>query len=129
MKGSTRWLPRALVVFTVLICLGVGGYAGQVWVVRMSASDAVERGRKIGRFEDLQSICGIWRKTPWYGFWFWDGEHGWWPRRSHYEILKMLTGLDLGNDPAAWEAWIKAHPNLVWDEKRKQLVDAPPTPE
>lgn len=49
----------------------------------------------------------------------------WTPRRVSYEILKLLSKQDLPNDPDAWEAWLKAHPNLVWDDKLKRLVDAP----
>ena len=38
--------------------------------------------------------------------------------------MAILTGQNLGNDPSAWEAWFKAHPNLVWDPKQKRLVEA-----
>lgn len=37
-----------------------------------------------------------------------------------------MTRLDLGNAPDAWEAWFRAHPNLVWDEKQKRLVNEKP---
>jgi hypothetical protein len=35
----------------------------------------------------------------------------------------QITGQDLGNNPDAWDAWFKAHPNLVWDEQQKRLVE------
>ena len=50
---------------------------------------------------------------------------GWVPRRSYPALLRKVTGADLPNDPAAWEAWFQAHPRLVWDPKQRRLVDKP----
>ena len=137
-------MPRALVAGTVLVCLGVGGYAGQVWWARRLA-DEIARSADLDRHhpwmeEGLPDIAGPrfapdkarlilaeWRNCPWHGWWF-CLEHFWIPRRYSYERLKVLAGQDLGNDPDAWEAWFKAHPDLVWDGKRKRLVDRPSPP-
>ncbi len=35
----------------------------------------------------------------------------------------LLTGKDLGNDPALWEEWFKSHPNLIWDAQQRRLVE------
>ncbi len=72
-----------------------------------------------------------WRRAPWWGEWVSDpavnifsGERRrvWLPRRFYYERLKALSGEDVGADPSAWENWIIAHPNLVWDEKQGRLM-------
>ena len=42
------------------------------------------------------------------------------------EALIMRAGFDLGDDPDTWETWFQTHPNLVWDEKRKRLVETNP---
>ena len=141
-----RWLPRALVVGTVLVCLGVGGYLGQVWWAKRLVR------RSLGDFEDT---CGFawslsgkyyttmgpkgfllsrpfkiacnetWPQCPWYGVW--DTTDGLWrPRRVYYEFAKSVTGLDLGDDPVAWQTWLDSHSWLMWDEKRKRLVEPSP---
>ena len=71
-----------------------------------------------------------WRSMPWQG---WieardPNRKEWHPKRFYYEFFVLLTGQHLGNDPDAWEAWFKAHPNLIWDEKQKRLVDRPSAP-
>ncbi len=62
---------------------------------------------------------------PWYGEITTYAPY-WIPRRMLYEFCKLMTLQDLGNDPNAWEAWFKAHPDLVWDEKLECLVEAAP---
>ncbi len=37
--------------------------------------------------------------------------------------MKLISGVDVGNDPGAWEAWFKAHPHLVWDEQKGRLAE------
>ncbi|GEM_PF-5680581 len=44
-------------------------------------------------------------------------------RRMRYELAKTCTGLDLGNNPDAWEAWFRVHPDLIWDAGQKRLLD------
>ena len=78
--------------------------------------------------DGAQRYLDEWKKAPWYGHWgvyLWSlsVRGSWRPRRVYYEYLKYRSGLDLGNDPSAWEAWFKAHPNLVWDPKLKRLVE------
>lgn len=89
-----------------------------------------------------------WREVPWYGrrrsaiyVWFKNGSSSswgeglsndqacWHPKRSYYEILLRQTGLGLPNDPDAWEAWFRAHPDAVWDEASRRLVEAKPRAE
>ena len=152
-KPASRWFVRALVVLTVLLCLGTAGYMGQVWWAKRVAEDNCllksfflygkflgrcpppfwERGDKAPSY-----YFEWWRSDPWYGSWETTSttkngvpviQRHWIPRRTHYEVLKNETGLDFGNDPDAWEAWFKAHPNLVWDDKRKRLVEGPPIPD
>ena len=132
---------RLVVVLTLLVCLGTGGYAGQAWWANRLAlrawSDAAEFDGSFCRLTELDNRLeevDNWRHEPWYGWVQWgiadmenplEKVYRWWPRRSHYELLKSLTCHDFGNDPDAWEAWFRAHPKLVWDERRKCLVEPP----
>ena len=146
MKG--RWLPRALVVFTALLCLGVGGYAGQAWwakrLAREWAIPAYDPSELLLHFpwygsvreqrkprtpdvdpDDIQygsalSLLWNWKECPIQGHWFGGA---WRPRRFYYEQLKRLTGEGPPNDPEACEAWFREHPHLYWDTKRQQLVE------
>ena len=132
-----RWMPRALVALTILLCLGVGGYAGQVWWARrvVSGKNLYEMDSVLDDV-DLRSLApdsgylkGIyegWIECPWSGRRNRDGV--WIPKRAFYEGMSQLTGQILPNDPSAWEAWFKAHPNLVWDDKQKRLVEGPVAP-
>ena len=136
---AMRWIPRALVVLTALICLGVGGYAGQGWWARKIANDHAPffycegaGGRGVNAHAHHSGIhldlLRSWRGCPWYGErgWFSDSNGKVWiPRRYYRESLIVLTLQDLGNDPTAWETWFNAHPNLVWDEDQERLVDRP----
>ena len=121
---KSRWLPRSLVILTAIFCLGVGGYAGQAWLSRMEAK--VDRNfRTFGGYPDRKEALDAlrsWRATPWYGEWIGESPF-WYPRGHHVEYLRLVIGGDLGNDPDAWEAWFRAHPNLLWDEKRERLVE------
>ena len=143
MAGTTpnRWAVRSLVVLTALLCLGTAGYAGQAWWARRQAHDlvdgyegpgwlciALEMTAPGGRRDAYSAVwfgnrIAEWRSKPWYGTW--RQFFGWCPRRTFYEALRLLTAQDFGNDPDAWEAWFKAHPDLVWDDKLKRLVDKP----
>ena len=81
----------------------------------------------------LLSMMTDWETCPWYGRQVFNdvSDERWktwlamprWPRSAYYELAKLLTGQDLPNDPDAWKAWFKAHPNLVWDNKQKRLVE------
>ena len=135
-----RWLVRSLVVLTALLCLGTVGYAGQVWWARKIARAVIEdpsNGWPSAHSVPPENCLQEWREIPWYGMTHpFTSSNGfcpaWIPSRTGREILVLLTGVDLGSDPDAWEAWFKDHPNLVWDEKLKRLVEPPaggvPTP-
>lgn len=134
-------MPRALVVLTVLVVLGAGGYAGQVWWARSVAQwdwDSTcamifpdghdEPQINPGGYLTADTFVGgailMWKDVPWYGqieacspnmkFWV--------PRRRIYELLRLATGEQYQNDPESWESWLKAHPDLVWVEKVKRAV-------
>jgi hypothetical protein len=127
-------LVRSIVVLTVLLCLGVAGYAGQTWWARRCGAELgywddsqEERGfggpivfAPHGPSWTVQEFLGHWQDCPWYG---WRDRYGYYPRRTYYEFLIRITTQRLPNDPDAWEAWFKAHPHLVWDEKQMRLVD------
>ena len=139
-----RLMPRVLVVLTILVVLGVGGYAGQVWWARRIASDyMVSRGpfvvsRNVIHGELLQARFEDWKHpNPWRGWGPYTechfGDEGvmvsvptFLRGRVWNEYFKLMTGVDLGDDPSAWETWFKAHPNLVWDPKQKRLVESKP---
>ena len=131
-----RGFPRALVILTALLCLGVGGYAGQVEWARHVARDELRRFEHPTRHAiqgadlSLARILKGWMETPWYGhrsrppsqgtlgdlspmflFVRYD-DSAWIPRRAYRELAVLVAGEDLGNDPAKWESWLKAHPNL-----------------
>ncbi len=149
MAGTTpnRWVVRSLVVLTALLCLGVVGYFGQVWWASHLASkrypifhfEIVTAGITTGGetvlglgFSDpkpdaiLASHLRMWRRTPWYGSYEPLGTGICWIPPGYYlDMLKRVTGQDLPNNPDVWEAWFNTHPNLVWDEKLKRLVDKP----
>ena len=145
-----RWLVRTGVVLTALLCLGTAGYIGQVWWARKVAATWLPGGQdplivyyQTGpmvqqaslAWETPQSrrVClEWWRLTPWYGK-YGDIIKGplkprWFPRRTYRDYLALMVGWDLGDDPAAWEAWFRAHLNLVWDKQRKHLVELSPEP-
>ena len=118
--------PRAsltpLLLF-LLALLALGGYAGQAWWakrVAWMAQQALEASSARAP-RDYRFVVATWRQAPWYGEW--DPRYGWIPRRARYEFARLVTGRDLGDDPDAWEAWFREHPNLVWDAKGKRLVD------
>ena len=144
---KSRWIPHILIVSTALICLGIGGYAGQVWWAKRLASELSAPWQNGG---DISHHCGdgtyfrTWRTCPQWGMWTtWfyyqsespaDGDFSsdargmaydycWVPRRTYYELLLNTVDADLGNDPDIWEVWFKRHPNLIWDEKRRQLTE------
>ena len=137
------WLVRSLVVLTALLCLGMAGYAGQVWWAKRVAPRIAEdyfsgEGRWGADEADFlsywdehqaQQLLKDWRQTPWYGnrvtlelrYCYIDYPVVWVTPRGYEEVAKAATGQDLGNDPDAWQAWFRAHPNLVWDDKQKRL--------
>ena len=144
---SPRWLVRALVLLTALLCLGVAGYGGQVWWAKRVAVRIaqeyfgpvnVDMDRSINFLsywdrEQAKKLIKDWRQTPWYGKQFTLGLHYcfakypvvWVTPRVYAEVARVSTNQVLPNDPSAWEAWFKAHPNLIWDEKLNRLVDRP----
>jgi len=127
------WLVRFRIVLAALLCLGVAAYAGQMWQAKRVASiRAALWGMQIpltryrSDAEKFGELLREWRRSSWHGKWFrGSGKLRWIPRRTHYEEMKLITGQDLGNDPAAWESWFKTHPNLVWDERQKRLAEGP----
>ncbi len=124
------WMIRTSVVLTALLCLGTAGYAGQVWRARKMADRIATVTALSQSFDTPIQINGIeivnaWRDTPWYSN-SWNGTMGWCPRRTYFEYLRLLTGLNLPNNPDIWEAYFKAHPNLVWDDRLHRLVDPQP---
>ena len=134
MRRRTRVI---LLVALGLEVLGYGGWLGQVWWAKRLVS-AMLGGSPTNYIINLCTSHGKgdasndvelmyasqWKEAPWYGHLL--NGNCWWPRRFYYEFFCRLTGLDLGNNPSAWEAWFKAHPNLVWDEKLKRLVEPKP---
>ena len=156
-----RCLPRTIVALTVLVCLGAGGYAGQVWWAKRGASKVVafltsikptETEKLLANTDWALTIQKEWDAIPWYGRLDTNGinlrkitdknvsgnqtyatgigpdQGRWYPRRLCLEVLNALTGESLPCDSDACKSWFKAHPNLVWDEKKHRLVDAPPSP-
>ena len=143
-----RLWPRLALILTAFLCLGTAGYAGRAWWAKENARDCYRSNRSIAHPIPMDLVVS-WKLAPWVGdmgdpgaLSFAGGDFGpsfpthacglwsirhpfrkyWFPRRTYYELLKIVTGLDLGNNPATWEAWFKTHPNLVWDVKRKRLV-------
>ncbi len=136
------FLRRRLAVFvTGLLLLCVGVYFGQVWWARHLAKEVASRPWIVRGFsKHVSGEIWRWRETPWYGelnlspgmllalhkrrtsLWTL-----WYPRRCQGEFFALMTGQDLPCDPDAWEAWFKAHPNLVWDPKQERMVEPGPT--
>ena len=130
--------PRTRRILIAVLCLEVlayGGWLGQVWWARRLVDETLEGPFNNFRFLFFEShikggasndtelmFVQYWKETPCFGSW---GGSRWLPRRFYFEFFRRVTCLDLPNEPSAWEAWFKAHPNLVWDEKRKRLVDFP----
>ncbi len=129
-----RLLVRGGVLLTALLCLGTAGYAGQVWWARRVAHTGFMMELNPWRAPQLPpGVCWqevwlvhvlhSWREAPWYG----QGCKGVWiPRRAYYELLRDDCGIDPGNTPSAWDAWLDAHPDRVWDENRKRLMERKP---
>jgi len=122
-----------------VLVLGVAGYAGQVWWARrIKCQLPYHRQLLAWNITDAESVVqwtlAGWRRSPWWGEWVCDNNdpfapqktHVWVPRRFYYERFRVISGDDVGNDPDAWEAWFKAHPNLEWDETQKRLVEPKP---
>ncbi len=131
---KSRWLVRSLVILAALLCLGMAGYAGQVWWARRIANSTYGA---ICAFDEMshgaspycmgsQEFFTAWRACPWWGYLGENPRTGsprWHPQRAFLEHLRSISGVNLPNAPDAWEAWFKAHPELVWDDKLKRLVD------
>ena len=139
-----HFLIRMGVVLTALLGLGTAAYTGQVWWARRVGSSGIRVDPPHAHpcftapFMDFRAwwsafphgkrsrvtpsgLVDLWIECPWYGY---RGEcYLWVPRRSYFECLRSLSGQSLPNDPFAWKAWLKAHPNLVWDETLKRLVE------
>ena len=132
MSGEkVKWISRSLVALTILMVLG-GGYVGQVWWAKQWAERMAHRHASLHMYfdpEDADLLVYRMKRTPWYGQidQGWTQREGAWkvwvPRRTYFEYARIAVGQNLGSDPAAWEAWFKAHPDLVWDSKQKRLVD------
>ena len=125
-----RLAVRLSVVLTALLCLGVFGYAGQVWWAKRTSSLILikirepaihSKGPYVTRFVD-DDYVSRWKDCPWYGQWH---RGAWLPRRAYYEKAMTLTGQSLPNSPIVWQAWFKAHPDLVWDRQQMRLVETP----
>jgi hypothetical protein len=139
MRGKATVLLAVLL--TAFLCLGTVGYAGQIWWARRLVLKypipfpmSCWGGREKDEVAVLSSI-NLWRSTPWWGVWTCDNNdevfakrrtYVWVPRRFYLERLKSVSPEDVGDNPSAWEAWFKAHPNLIWDEKQKRLVEPKP---
>ena len=141
---------RACVVLVALGCLLLTGHAGLSWWARRVALEHREEGfvpttcsaylSRTGWQHQTQLKIALaeWRAIPWYGATFkWrdlssSGQYSsywrWVPARAHYEMLKLITGQDLGNDPSAWEAWSGLHPDLVWVDGLFRFVGSSEVP-
>ena len=130
---KSRWLVRSLVILTALLCII---YVGQVWLAKRVAKgmyqDACTWQASGQNCPEIPDVLDEWRSTPWSGkspmitmHWYSYAAFPM-PRRTFYDFLCLYTGLDFGNDPSAWEAWFKTHPNPMWDDKRKKLVPGKP---
>ncbi len=131
------WLARSLLALTSLLVMGVAGCAGQVWWSKRVANSAYGG---ICAFDEnsygaspycmgSEGFFAAWRGCPWWGSLGENPRAGglrWHPRRIYLEHVRHISGLDLPNDPDACEAWFRLHPDLVWDEKQKRLVDQIP---
>jgi len=134
--GALRVSIRILVFLTSSLLLAMAVFGGQVWWARRLATIALQQPVII---ENKESLIRSWEAHPWCGiygeklpnyrgFLGWPahlslGRKTWIPRRTYYELLKLTTGQDLGNDPSAWRTWFKNHPNLRWDKSQKWFVD------
>ena len=130
---------KVLVILTALLCLGVGGYAGQVWWAKRLATTEYSNLVEVSNDKDsplnwILYDVNAWKRTPWCGDFYFQHSGGllrrgspynplWRPRRWWYENLKLTTGKDLSNDPQCWEAWLNTHPSIRWDAKQKLLVE------
>jgi len=134
-----RWSVRLAVVLTALLCLGVAGYVGQTRRGERIASLFVDTygaypptwNRNACPEPSVSDVVWRWRRCPWYGECvnvpLQSGtNYTWVPRSAYLAYAVKITGLDLGNDPSAWEVWFQTHPNLVWDERLKRLVEPRP---
>ncbi|GEM_PF-1126001 len=124
---------RWLVGVTVAACLLTAAILAERWQARRIASgDAYwivfdQGGLGIG-WCDVPPNCGggeelllpSWRNCSWVGF---RAGKTWIPRSAYPEILARITGQRLPDDPAAWDVWLAAHPDLVWDEGTRRLVE------
>lgn len=130
-----RRFVLSLVILTVL-CLGMGGYVFQAFRAGRIAQERYQRlisPPYINQFNCSILGCGAllrtWTECPWYGRrpekWDSDWKHyGWIPRRTYYELLKLMTQKDLGDSPAAWDVYFRAHPNQIWDGRMLRMEDA-----
>lgn len=104
-----RWLPRALVVLTTLVCLGAGGYAGQAWwasrLVNKHETDlvrfmldlhesSISMGEYTPQFATACVCVDQWASLPWYGRW--SSTFGWVPSRTtgFHDLQLEVRGLD-----------------------------------
>jgi hypothetical protein len=137
---APRWLVRPLVVLTALLCLGTAGYVGQVWWAKHLAQRLFFYSGKYRGPMILTSDGGIHRELLQARLSDWRNAHDsnlvgdeitmieaprWLTSKVWHQYFMEVTGQALPNAPDAWEAWFKAHPNLIWDEKRKLLLEAP----
>ena len=139
-----RWLVRTGVALTALLCLGVAGYAGQVWwarevakklpsplyetgILRVRDRTTFQEDDTLEEDEDYACILSTWKTWPWHGRFELSRfitvrTNAWIPRRAFREVLTAHFGVDLGDDPSAWESWIRSHPILLWDKQEKRYV-------
>ncbi len=135
---KSRWFVRAILVLTVVLCIGTACYTAQAWWAKQIASEECLQDVWFSHEEGLCLFTGYacdhsipvlpwWRECPWYGVFGRDAtlqrKRSWLPRRTFREILVRATRRDFGDDPAAWEGWFKAHPDVVWDSAQGGLVN------
>lgn len=132
-----KWTPRFLVLLCALLALGTATYFWQASMAKKVGHEMYLDWSANGPRAKQMSKDGLpyvvigdqlaqWRLYPWFGIPGADTKHLWIPKRSFHVFFMKMTGKTLPNDPDAWEAWFKAHPDLIWDEKRKRLVETPP---
>lgn len=138
---TTRRLVMAL---SALLCLGGLGYVAYVGWARKQArvywDTMLANPQPLSRQLDgharlhqhLRDWASTWERCPWHGEFSGDwvpwhrNRPGYWlPKRQFYETLQLMIALPIPEDAGAFARWLDEHPNLVWDDTLKRVVEPP----